>query len=97
MCRPTELPAAVDNAAVLQRLQERLQQQLQQNGAPLNCGVTLNPLAAAQCGLGASGDPMGLQHSAARGSGPRLFIGHVPPVNSLGERAAGLEGPPLES
>ncbi|EFN50834.1 expressed protein [Chlorella variabilis] len=55
MCRPTVQDHT--DAQVLERLQQRLQQQLN-----LNCGP-LDHLA----------------HVASRGSGPRLFCGHVPP------------------
>lgn len=49
---------------VLERLQQRLQEQLQLSGAPLNL---------------CSADH--LAHVASRGSGPRIFCGHVPPVS----------------
>ncbi|KAL4420684.1 hypothetical protein ABPG75_010340 [Micractinium tetrahymenae] len=56
MCRPTQVQT---NSLVLERLQQRLQEHLQLNGAPL-CGDAL-------------------VHAASRGSGPRIFCGHVPP------------------
>lgn len=73
MCRPTAAPAQDDTGAVLERLQARLAQQMQLGG----------PQALNLCGADH------LAHVASRGTGPRLFCGHVPPVSAPGE---GREG-----
>ncbi|PSC71688.1 RNA-binding Musashi-like protein 1 isoform B [Micractinium conductrix] len=53
------------NSLVLESLQQRLQEQLQLQGG----GVPLSSLCGADH----------LAHVASRGSGPRIFCGHVPP------------------
>ena len=72
---------ALPPSQVLESLQQRLQEQLQLQGG----GVPLSSLCGADH----------LAHVASRGSGPRIFCGHVPPVSSRGavELARGATQP----
>ena len=78
MCRGTvapDLTAADSTSLVLERLRQQL---AGAKGAPGSAGA-LAGLCGASGALGAD-----LHLAASRGSGPRLFCGHVPPVSAFG-------------